>query len=539
MKDTLLSTLACVLALKQWGTGEEQISRGLQFNESNFSSVSDEKLCSSIGFDIIFPALIECSVNSGINLPVDSTKLEAMIHQRELELQRGCENNSEGWRANLAFVSEGIGKSEDWQMVMRYWLNREEDIFLDPTTCAMAFLILRLNGYDVSSDPFDQYSEDKFSNSLKGFLNDVDTVLELYQASQIVIHPDEPILVRQNYWSRNFLEKAPSCDTVHVDKLRSYIDHEVKDALKFPSHANLERLLNRRTMQNFDVDNTRILKTSFRSTNLANQEFLNLAVDDFNICQSIQQEELKQLARWVVDSRLDKLKFARQKLAYCYFSSAATLFSPELCDARISWAKNGVLTTVVDDFFDIAGSEEDLANLIQLVEKWDVDVSSDSCSEPVEIIFSALRGTICEIAGKAFKFQGRCVKGDVIKIWLDLMHSMMTETRWSMAKSVPTIDDYMANGYTSFALGPIVLPALFLVGPKLPSGIIQSPELNTLFKLMSTGGRLLNDIHSFKDDGFTSHEMFSIVNSVIEEPVVLNESVAGKQDKGIRGREAG
>lgn len=26
-----------------------------------------------------------------------------------------------------------------------------EDIFLDPTTCAMAFRILRLNGYDVSS----------------------------------------------------------------------------------------------------------------------------------------------------------------------------------------------------------------------------------------------------------------------------------------------------------------------------------------------------------------------------------------------------
>lgn len=33
----------------------------------------------------------------------------------------------------------------------RYWLQGEEDIFLDPTTCAMAFRILRLNGYDVSS----------------------------------------------------------------------------------------------------------------------------------------------------------------------------------------------------------------------------------------------------------------------------------------------------------------------------------------------------------------------------------------------------
>lgn len=71
-----------------------------------------------------------------------------------------------------------------------------------------------------------------------------------------------------------------------------------------------------------------------------------------------------------MENRLDKLKFARQKLAYCYFSAAATLFAPELSDARISWAKNGVLTTVVDDFFDVGGSEEELINLIQLVEKY-------------------------------------------------------------------------------------------------------------------------------------------------------------------------
>jgi ent-kaurene synthase len=75
------------------------------------------------------------------------------------------------------------------------------------------------------------------------------------------------------------------------------------------------------------------------------------------------------VSRWVTENRLDKLKFARQKLAYCYFSAVATLFPSELSDARISWAKNGVLTTVVDDFFDVGGSEVELVNLIQLVEK--------------------------------------------------------------------------------------------------------------------------------------------------------------------------
>lgn len=71
-----------------------------------------------------------------------------------------------------------------------------------------------------------------------------------------------------------------------------------------------------------------------------------------------------------MQNRLDKLKFAREKSAYCYFSAAATIFQPELSDARMSWAKNGVLTTVIDDFFDVGGSMEELNNLIQLFKKY-------------------------------------------------------------------------------------------------------------------------------------------------------------------------
>lgn len=151
------------------------------------------------------------------------------------------------------------------------------------------------------------------------------------------------------------------------------------------------------------------------------------------------------MKRWVVEKRLDRLKFARQKQGYCYFSAAATLFAPELSDARLSWAKNAVLTTVVDDFFDVGGSEEELVNLIKLIEKyvtfplsvslfsgsffsvqkhdlwrmecrWDVDGSTDFCSEQVEILFSALHSTICEIGNKSCRWQGRDVTSHVINI---------------------------------------------------------------------------------------------------------------------------
>ena len=75
---------------------------------------------------------------------------------------------------------------------------------------------------------------------------------------------------------------------------------------------------------------------------------------------------------------------------------------------------------------------------------------------------------------------------------------MYKEAEWLRTKTVPTIDEYMENAYVSFALGPIVLPALYLVGPKLSDEDAESHELNHLYKLMSTCGRVLNDIHSFK-----------------------------------------
>ena len=71
----------------------------------------------------------------------------------------------------------------------------------------------------------------------------------------------------------------------------------------------------------------------------------------------------------MIESRLDKLKFARQRTAYCSFSAVASLFTPEPSEARMSWAKNAVLTIMSDDFFDVGGSAEEHLNLVHLVEK--------------------------------------------------------------------------------------------------------------------------------------------------------------------------
>ncbi|KAI3796489.1 hypothetical protein L1987_39160 [Smallanthus sonchifolius] len=566
LKDSLSSTLACIVALKRWNVGEDQINKGLSFIESNFASATDKSQPSPFGFDIIFPGMLEYAKQLNINLHSKQRDFGLMLHERELELKR-CHSNE--MEAYLAYISEGLGDLYDWNMVKKYqmkngsvfnspsataaafinhqnagclnylntlvdkfgnavptvypldlyirlsmvdtlgrlgiarhfiveiknvldetyrcWVERDEQIFMDVVACALAFRLLRINGYEVSSDPLAELTNE-------GAFKDEYAALEVYHASQ-VLYPEELSSGEQILRSADFLERILSTDS---NRLSKFIHKEVDKALKFPFNTGLERINTKRNIQHYNVDDTRILKTTYRSSNISNEDYLRLAVEDFNTCQSLYREEVKALEGWVVENKLDQLKFARQKTAYCYFSVAATLSSPELSDARISWAKNGILTTVVDDFFDVGGTIDELANLIQCVQKWDVDVETDCCSEQVRIVFLAVKDAICWIGDTAFKYQARDVTSHVIQVWLDLMNSMLKEAIWTRDAYVPTINEYMENAYVSFALGPIVLPALYFVGPKLSEEIVESSEYHYLFELMSTQGRLMNDIHSFK-----------------------------------------
>ncbi|CAL1384705.1 unnamed protein product [Linum trigynum] len=556
-KDALSSTLACIVALQRWGLGEQQVTKGLQFLDCNSASLTDQKQHVPIGFDIIFPGMIDYAKDLGLNLPFKSTDVDAMLTKRNVELTSVFSRNTEGRRAYMAYVSEGIQHLQDWDMVMKYkrkngslfnspsttavafshlrdpdclrylcvlldkfenvaptiypldirsrlliidtldslgvarhftnemkmlldqiyrcWLQGDEEIFLDTTTCAMAFRLLRVYGYDVSSDQLSPFSEDCFFNSLEGYLNDKTAVLELHKASQI-IYPEEPILDELSSWTMDFLKQEFCNGSIYVDQPSESI--KVHDALTYPYHVDLDRLGHKRSIHQYsNIDNTWTLKTSYCCPNIGNKDFIKLAAEDFNLCQLIQKKELKQLGRWIIENKLDKLSFARQKLGYCYFSAATTLYAPELSDARISWAKNGVLTTVVDDFFDVGGSMEELVNLVQLLEKWEVDVSTYFCSEQVEILFTAIRGSIHEIGSMALARQGRDVTRHINDIWVELVKSMLKEAEWARNKWVPTMEEYMKNARVSFALGPIVLPALYLVGPKLSEEMVSSQSI--------------------------------------------------------------
>nr|GEU42804.1 ent-kaur-16-ene synthase, chloroplastic-like [Tanacetum cinerariifolium] len=130
LKDTLSSTLACIVALKRWNVGEDQINKGLYFIESNISSATDKSQPSPFAFDIIFPSMIEYAKELNIKLPLEQTDLSSMLHERESHLKR---------EAYLAYISEGLGNLYDWNMVMKYQM-KNGSILNSPSATAAALL---------------------------------------------------------------------------------------------------------------------------------------------------------------------------------------------------------------------------------------------------------------------------------------------------------------------------------------------------------------------------------------------------------------
>jgi len=377
-------------------------------------------------------------------------------------------------------------------MTYRSWLANDEEIMLDMATCAMAFRLLRLHRYDVSSDALSRFSsESSFRSSIQGHLNDTEALLQLLKASHTQITEDELVLESIGSWSSALL-KEQLCS----GKISRTVDPaEVEYVLKFPFHSNMDRLEHKWNIEHFKKQGFQMLKSPYRTCH-PDEEIVSLAVDGFRSCQASFQEELHVVERWAKEMRLDELDYARVMPLICLFPSAATMFPGEFSEARIVAAKTNILATIVDDLFDVGESREEMENLVTLIEMWDAYEQVGFFSERVEIVFRAVYDTSNDIAATAAVVQNRSVIHHIAERWVEMARVMMVEAEWRMSGHKPSMEEYMPIAEPSFGLGTTVLTFLFFVGAELSEDAVRSPEYSELFHHMNVCGRLLNDLQS-------------------------------------------
>jgi hypothetical protein len=83
IKDRLCHTLACVIALRKWNAGIQNVETGLRFLRENIEGIVHEDEYTPIGFQIIFPAMLEEARGLGLELPYDLTPIKLMLTHRE------------------------------------------------------------------------------------------------------------------------------------------------------------------------------------------------------------------------------------------------------------------------------------------------------------------------------------------------------------------------------------------------------------------------------------------------------------------------
>ncbi|ESW22318.2 hypothetical protein PHAVU_005G133101 [Phaseolus vulgaris] len=133
---------------------------------------------------------------------------------------------------------------------------------------------------------------------------------------------------------------------------------------------------------------------------------LELAKLDFNMEQSLYQNELKELSRWWLDIGLSrKLKFARDRLVELYIWSLAIIHEPQFAICHKELTKVGQLLTILDDVYDIYGTLDELELFTYAIERWNMN-SINTLPDNLVLCFLAIYNTVNGMAYDIFKERG-------------------------------------------------------------------------------------------------------------------------------------
>ncbi|KAK9723920.1 hypothetical protein RND81_05G034200 [Saponaria officinalis] len=138
--DRLISTLACLIALKSWDVFPLMCQKAMTFIEENICKLEDEKAeHMPIGFEIAFPALIEIGRSHGIEIdPNTSPALREIYDMRNLKLTRIPKDIMHRMPTTLLHSIEGMA-GLDWEKLLK--LQSQDGSFLfSPSSTAYALM---------------------------------------------------------------------------------------------------------------------------------------------------------------------------------------------------------------------------------------------------------------------------------------------------------------------------------------------------------------------------------------------------------------
>ncbi|KAJ0618447.1 putative ent-copalyl diphosphate synthase [Helianthus annuus] len=265
---------------------------------------------------------------------------------------------------------------------------------LDDT--AMAFRVLRTNGYQISTDAFRHFNKDGQFMCYPGQSVETVTVMfNLYRASQ-ALFPGDTILNDAKNFSHKFLtEKRLTNKLLDRWIITKDLTGEVEYVLDVPWYASLPRLEARYYLEQYGGENdVWIAKTLYRMGNICNDKYLEMAKLDYNHCQAIHQMESRQLQEWYGLLKIED--GLNTKVLWSYYEAAASIFEPERRNERVAWAKTVVMLNIINSSF--GRPQFTNVDMQEFADKFLNPQCYEKDRKPWHMVLNALHITLIEIS---------------------------------------------------------------------------------------------------------------------------------------------
>ncbi|CAK9149259.1 unnamed protein product [Ilex paraguariensis] len=344
---------------------------------------------------------------------------------------------------------------------------------------ALKFRLFRQHGYNISQDVFERFI-DETNNFKPSLCENVEGLLSLYEASFLGLEGE------------NIIDLAKAFTTRHLKDIIGDISpslaRKVGHALDMPVHWRLTRLEARWFIDAYEQEQN------------MNPSLLQLAKLDYNMVQSVHQQEVRKLASWWVDIGLHNMAFARDRLVEHYFWNNSMICEPQYGQYRYMTTKITCLITVIDDIYDVYGSVDELELFTDFVDRWDINrIDALPCN--IKQCLLALYNTTNEIGYWTLKEKGFNIIPYLRKAWTDICKAYLKEAKWYHGGYKPTLEEYFDNAVVSMATTIMVLGGYFLTTDKITEEALDYiDKLPSIVRCSCMLNRITNDMGTSSDE---------------------------------------
>nr|XP_043610705.1 (E,E)-geranyllinalool synthase [Erigeron canadensis] len=145
--DALPATLVCMVVLRKWGLGVDNIEKGLKFLNANMEEMLHiNRRCLPRWFSLVFPSTIELAESSGLQLMI-SGHMKSLVNEicecRQQVLRKEKETTVEKWHqpSLLAYleVFQSTNYKVDRETIIEH-LSEDGSLFQSPSATAQAYI---------------------------------------------------------------------------------------------------------------------------------------------------------------------------------------------------------------------------------------------------------------------------------------------------------------------------------------------------------------------------------------------------------------